>query len=66
MVALLAAKPDSVALTTMRSTLRRTRSAASSGKRSSFPSGKSILDGDVLSFYLAKLAQRLPSCLDKD
>ena len=48
---------------TMISTLRRTSSAASSGRRSSFPSAYRYSMTMFLPFYVAKLAQTLPECL---
>ena len=49
--------------TTMISTFRRTSSAARSGYRSRSPSPYRYFDDDVLSFYVAKLAQSQPHCL---
>ena len=64
-VAFLAANAGGVPEATIRSTLRRTKSAASSGRRS-FLLGKSVLDGDILSLDPAKLAQLLPERLHED
>ena len=62
LVAFLAALIGRPPVTKMISTLRRTSSAASSGiDRASLRI--SILDGDVLSFYVTKLAQSQPNCL---
>ncbi len=66
MVAFLAANADGAPVTTIRSTLRRTKSAASSGRRSCLLLGKSVLDGDILSLDPAKLAQLLPKRLHED
>ena len=49
---------------TMTSTLRRTNSAASSGRRSSFPLCVSILNDNVFPLHIPELAQTLPECLD--
>ena len=49
--------------TTIRSTLRRTRSAASSGSRSRFSSANRYSMAMFCPFYVAKLAQRLPNRL---
>ena len=65
-VAFLAADVAGVPEVTIRSTLSRTKSDASSGKRSSFSLCESILDGDVLSFNPAKLAQLLPERVQAD
>ena len=65
-VAFLAANADGVPEATIRSTLRRTKSAVSSGRRSSFSLRKSILDDNVFSFNPAKLAQLLPERLQED
>ena len=59
-VAFFAAVAGPVPKTTIRSTLRRTKSAASSGPRPSFPSRKPILDGEILSLNPSKLAQLMP------
>ena len=65
-VAFLAANAAGVDVTTIRSTLRRTKSAASSGRRSGFCLGKPVLDGDILSLNPSKLAQLLPERLHED
>ena len=65
-VALFAANAVGRPVTTIRSTLRRTKSAASSGRRSDFCLRKSVLDGDILSLDPAKLAQLLPERLQED
>ena len=62
----LAANAARVPETTIRSMLRRTRSAASSGRRSRVLFGKPILNGDVFSFNPAKLAQLLPERLHEN
>ena len=59
-VAFFAANADGVSGTIIRSTLRRTNSAASSGNRSGFLLCKPILDGDVFPLNPSKLAQLLP------
>ena len=64
-VAFLAANTAGAPEATIRSTLRRTRSAASSGRRSGFPLRESVLDGDVFPFNPAKLAQLLPERLQE-
>ena len=51
---------------TIKSTLRRTRSAASSGRRSCFCFGKPVLEGDILSLDPTKLAQLLPERVHED
>ena len=48
----------------MTSTLRRTSSAASAGRRSSFSLRISPLNDNVFSLHVPKLAQTLPECLD--
>ena len=65
-VALFAANAGGVAETTIRSTLRRTRSAASSGSALRLLLGKPVLDGDILSLDPSKLAQLLPKRLQED
>src|SRR5262249_53577391 len=55
-----AAKDASVDATTIRSTLRRTSSAASSGRPLRLLLGKPELEGDVLSLDPFKLVQLLP------
>ena len=65
-VAFFAANAAVVPATTIRSTLRRTKSAASSGRRSGFCSRKPVLDGDILSLNPSKLAQLLPKRLQED
>ena len=51
--------------TTIISTLRRTNSAASSGRPIALSLRISVLDGNVLSLYVPKLAQSLPNCLGR-
>ena len=53
-------------VTTIRSTLRRTRSAASSGRHFELSVPESVLDGDILSLNPSKLAQLLPERVHKD
>ena len=65
-VALLAANAGGSPVITIRSTLRRTKSAASSGSRSAFSSAESVLDGDILSLNPSKLAQLLSKRLQED
>ncbi len=61
------AKPASSAsgrpVTTIRSTLRRTNSAASSGRAIGFSLPESVLNDDILSLDPSKLAQFLPECV---
>ena len=64
-VAFFAANADGDAVTTIRSTLRRTRSAASSGSRSFFLC-KSVLDSDIFSLNPSKLVQLLPEPFQED
>src|SRR5262245_39551848 len=59
-VAFLAASAGGPDETTIKSTLRRTKSAASSGNRSFFCFGKPVLDGNIFSLNPSKLAQLLP------
>jgi hypothetical protein len=61
LVALFAANPGGSPVVTIRSTLRRTKSAASSGLL-----GKPILDGDILSLNPSKLAHLLRERLQED
>ena len=62
LVAFLAARISVFApATTMTSTLRRTSSAASSGQPIELPLRISELEGDVLSFHVAKVTQSLPN-----
>ena len=56
MVALLVANGGDVPVATIRSTLSRTSSAASSFMRSGFCLGKTVLNDDVFSFNLSQLA----------
>jgi hypothetical protein len=65
-VALLTANAGDVAETMIRSTLRRTKSAARLGKRSNFPLSESVLDDDVLSLDPSKVAHLLPESLQED
>jgi hypothetical protein len=65
-VAFLAANAGSVDATTIRSTLRRTNSAASSGRRSCFCSANRYSKADILSLNPSKLAQLLAERLHKD
>ena len=53
-------------MATIRSTLRRTKSAASSGRRLSLLLGKPVLDGDIFSLNPSKLAQLLPERVHED
>src|SRR5262245_39462466 len=64
-VALLAADAAAVPVTTIRSTLRRTRSAACSCRRRLLL-GKSVLDDDILSLDPSKLAHLLPKRIQED
>src|SRR5207302_6066777 len=48
----------------MISTLRRTSSAARSGSRSPFPLGRLIVNDNVFTLDITKLAQTLPECFD--
>ena len=66
MVAFFAANAGGVPEATIRSTLRRTRSAASSGRRSGLLLGKPVLDGDIFSLNPSKLAQLLPERVHED
>ena len=63
-VASLAARVAVGPAVTMTSTLRRTSSAASAGRRSSFSLCISPLNDNVFPLHVAKLAQTLPECLD--
>ena len=65
-VAFLATSAGGPDETTIKSTLRRTRSAASSGSALILLLGKSILDGDIFSLNPAKLAQLLPEPVQED
>ena len=63
-VASLAARVYTRPLVTMTPTLRRTSSAASAGRRMEFSLCMAPLDDNVFLFYVTKLAQALPDCLD--
>ena len=63
-VASLAARVRCGPPVTMTSTLRRTSSAASSGRRSGFSLRRSLLNDNVFPLDVSKLAQTLPECLD--
>src|SRR6266550_1577269 len=65
-VAFFAANAGFPPVTTITSTLRRTRSAARSGRRSFFPSAKPVLVGDIFSFDPSKLGQLLSERLHED
>ena len=59
LVACLAARVGLSPAVTMQSTLRRTSSVASSGSRSDVPFCRSVLNDDVFTFDVTKLAQSL-------
>ena len=65
-VAFFAANAGGIPEVTIKSTLRRTNSAASSATRSGFILGKPVLESDIFPLNPAKLTQFLPEYLHAD
>jgi hypothetical protein len=65
-VAFFAANADCTPVTTIRSTFKRTKSAASSATRSTLSLRESVIDADILSLNPSKLAQLLPEYVHED